>query len=199
MSVDSVSTFFAVGALILLACVVAIWVVRLLATVSSRARRVYESIRLSLEGQGLWLAWAMAAIAMAGSLYYSEVAGFPPCEYCWYQRIAMYPLVLILGIAAVRRDYGIRRYVLPLASVGGFIALYHYAVERFPDIQVGSCSVISCSVAWVWKFDLVSIAFMAFVCFAVIVTVLVLDRGPAAAPKHDQDIPLFLEPKDPQS
>ena len=118
MSVDTVSTFLAVGALILLACVVAIWVVCLLALVSSRARRVFDSIRLSVDGQGLWLAWAMAAIAMAGSLYYSEVAGFPPCEYCWYQRIAMYPLVVILGIAMVRRDYGIRRYVLPLASIG---------------------------------------------------------------------------------
>ena len=82
------------------------------------ARRVYDSIRLSVEGQGLWLAWAMAAIAMAGSLYYSEVAGFPPCEYCWYQRIAMYPLVVILGIAMVRRDYGIRRYVLPWPASG---------------------------------------------------------------------------------
>jgi disulfide bond formation protein DsbB len=190
MTIDTVSTFLAVGALVLLACVTAVWVVRLVAIVSARGRRLYDSIRLSVEGQGLRLAWLMAVIAMVGSLYYSEVAGFPPCEYCWYQRIAMYPLVVILGIAILRRDTGVRRYVLPLAISGGFISMYHYGVERFPDIQVGECSAqIPCSQVWVWKFDLVSIAFMAFVCFSVIVTVLLLDRGPAVAAGAGPDLP----------
>ena len=182
MTVDTVSTFLSVGALVLLACVVAVWAVRLVALASTRARHLFDSIRLSVEGQGVRLAWVMAAIAMAGSLYYSEVAGFVPCEYCWYQRIAMYPLVVILGLAILRRDHGIRRYALPLAVIGGMISMYHYGVERFPDIQIGECSAqIPCSLVWVWKFDLVSIAFMAFVCFAVIVTVLLLDRGPSKA------------------
>jgi len=190
MTIDTVSTFLAVGALVLLACVTAVWVVRLVAIVSTRGRRLYDSIRLSVEGQGLRLAWLMAVIAMVGSLYYSEVAGFPPCEYCWYQRIAMYPLVVILGIAIARRDTGVRRYVLSLAIPGGFISMYHYGVERFPDIQVGECSAqIPCSQVWVWKFDLVSIAFMAFVCFSVIVTVLLLDRGPTVADTARPDLP----------
>ena len=190
MTIDTVSTFLAVGALVLLACVTAVWVVRLVAIVSTRGRRLYDSIRLSVQGQGLRLAWFIAVIAMAGSLYYSEVAGFPPCEYCWYQRIAMYPLVVILGIAILRRDTGVRRYVLPLAIPGGLISMYHYGVERFPDLQVGECSAqIPCSQVWVWKFDLVSIAFMAFVCFSVIVTVLLLDRGPAVADSAGPDLP----------
>ena len=190
MTIDTVSTFLAVGALVLLACVTAVWVIRLVAIVSARGRRLYDSIRLSVEGQGLRLAWLMAVIAMVGSLYYSEVAGFPPCEYCWYQRIAMYPLVVILGIAIARRDTGVRRYVLSLAIPGGFISMYHYGVERFPAIQVGECSAqIPCSQVWVWKFDLVSIAFMAFVCFSVIVTVLLLDRGPAVADSAGPDLP----------
>jgi disulfide bond formation protein DsbB len=182
MSINTVSTFLSVGALVLLACVIAVWAVRLAAIPSTRARRLHDSIRLSVAGQGIRLAWLMAAIAMAGSLYYSEVAGFPPCEYCWYQRIAMYPLVVILGVAILRKDAGVRRYALPLAVPGSLIALYHYGVERFPDLQVGECSAqIPCSQVWVWKFDLVSIAFMAFVCFSVIVTLLLLDRSPAAA------------------
>ncbi|HLE39248.1 MAG TPA: disulfide bond formation protein B [Acidimicrobiia bacterium] len=197
MSVDTVSTFLAVGALVLLALVTAVWVVRLVALVSTRARRVYDSIRLSVEGEGVRLAWAMAVIAMAGSLYYSEVAGYPPCEYCWYQRIAMYPLVVILGVAMLRRDRGVHRYVLPLAIPGGLISLYHYGVERFPDLQVGECNtLIPCSVVWVWKFDLVSIAFMAFVCFSVIVTVLLLDRGPAAASAGGDGVDRPLESKE---
>jgi len=183
MSVSTVSTFLAVGALILLACVIAVWTVRLLAVVSPRARRVYDSIRLSLEGRGMLLAWIMALIAMLGSLYYSQIAGFLPCEYCWYQRIAMYPIVVILGIALLKKDRGIRPYVYGLAIPGGLISTYHYLVERFPDLQVGECNLcIPCSVAWFMKFDLVSIAFMAFVCFAVIVTVLALDGKPVSAP-----------------
>lgn len=182
MKVDTVSTFLAVGALLLLACVVAVWVVRLAAIASPRARAVYESIRLSVAGQGMKLAWIMALVAMVGSLYYSEVAGFLPCEYCWYQRIAMYPLVVILGIALLKKDRGIRPYALALAIPGGIVSAYHYTIERFPDLQVGECNLcIPCTVAWFMKFDLVSIAFMAFVCFSVIVTVLVLDR-PAAPP-----------------
>jgi disulfide bond formation protein DsbB len=184
MSVSNVSTFLAVGALILLACVIAVWTVRLLAVVSPGARRVYDSIRLSIEGKGLLLAWLMALIAMVGSLYYSQVAGFLPCEYCWYQRIAMYPIVVILGIALLKKDHGIRPYVYGLAIPGGLISTYHYLVERFPDLQVGECNLcIPCSVAWFMKFDLVSIAFMAFVCFAVIVTVLALDGKPVVAPQ----------------
>src|SRR3989304_345409 len=69
------------------------------------------------------LAGGRAVIARAGSLYYSEVAGSPPCEYCWYQRIAMYPLVVILGVAMLRRDRGGHRYVLPLAIPGRLISL----------------------------------------------------------------------------
>lgn len=184
MSVSTISTFLAVGALILLACVIAVWTVRLLAIVSPRARRVYDSIRLSIEGRGMLLAWLMALIAMVGSLYYSQVAGFLPCEYCWYQRIAMYPIVLLLGIALLKKDRGIRPYVYGLAIPGGLISTYHYLVERFPDLQVGECNLcIPCSVAWFMKFDLVSIAFMAFVCFAVIVTVLALDGRPLSAPQ----------------
>ena len=195
MSVSTVSTFLAVGALILLACVIAVWTVRLLAVVSPRARRVYDSIRLSLEGRGMLLAWIMALIAMLGSLYYSQIAGFLPCEYCWYQRIAMYPIVVILGIALLKKDRGIRPYVYGLAIPGGLISTYHYLVERFPDLQVGECNLcIPCSVAWFMKFDLVSIAFMAFVCFAVIVTVLALDGKPVSAPPpapppHEQKAP----------
>lgn len=193
MSVDAVSTFLAVGALLLLACVVAVWVVRAMAIGSRRARRVFDSVTVSLEGQGLRLAWFMALVAMLGSLYYSEIAGYIPCEYCWYQRIAMYPLVVIIGLAILARDERVRRYVFGLAIPGGIISAYHYMIQRFPDLEVGECStIVPCSSAWVWKFDLVSIPFMAFVSFAVIVTVLVLDRPrPVHVDDDDEDPGLY--------
>lgn len=193
MSVEFVNTFLAVGALLLLSCVVAVWVVRVVAVGSRRARRVFDSVTVSLEGQGLRLAWFMALIAMLGSLYYSEIAGYIPCEYCWYQRIAMYPLVVIIGLAILARDERVRRYVFGLAIPGGLISAYHYLIQRFPDLEVGECStIVPCTSAWVWKFDLVSIPFMAFVCFSVIVTVLVLDRPrPVHIDDDDEDTGLF--------
>ena len=78
---------------------------------------------------------------MGGSLYYSEVAHYTPCALCWYQRIAMYPLVLLLGIAAFRRDIGIRLYAIPLAAIGAVISAYHYLLEWGIDVSRGACVV----------------------------------------------------------
>src|SRR5690348_8318165 len=73
----------------------------------------------------LYVAWIQAIAATLGSLYFSEIAKFPPCVLCWYQRICMYPLVVILGVALLKRDKWVHWYVLPLATVGWLIGLYH--------------------------------------------------------------------------
>ncbi|MHB8893193.1 MAG: disulfide bond formation protein B, partial [Candidatus Limnocylindrales bacterium] len=72
-----------------------------------------------------YIAWAQALVATSGSLFLSEVLGYPPCVLCWYQRIAMYPLVAIIAVAILRRDARLHLYVLPLSLVGLAIALYH--------------------------------------------------------------------------
>jgi disulfide bond formation protein DsbB len=182
MSVNAVSTFFAVGAIALGLGVVVVGFLWLAARVSDGGAAALARVAGSLQGYGLWLAWLMAVVATLGSLYYSEVAGFTPCEYCWYQRIAMYPLAIIFGIAVIRRDRGIRIYAIPLALVGGAISTYHYTIQHFPSLATGSCDVFApCSAAYVWKFDFVSIPFMALVSFATIVTVLALDGRSALA------------------
>ena len=71
----------------------------------------------------LYLAWLVALIATLGSLYFSEIRGYIPCVLCWFQRICMYPLVLVLGLAAFRGDLGGRSYARPLAVIGWCIAL----------------------------------------------------------------------------
>ena len=71
----------------------------------------------------LYLAWVVALFATLGSLYFSEVRGFVPCVLCWFQRIMMYPLVVVLGVAAFRGDLGGRGYALPLAVIGWVVAL----------------------------------------------------------------------------
>lgn len=128
----------------------------------------------------LWLAWLVAAVSMAGSLYFSETAKFVPCKLCWFQRIAMYPLALVLLIAAVRRDESIKRYAVPLASVGGLISIYHYTIEWHPSLSSGSCDITApCTVPWFREFGFVSLALMALCGFAAIVSLLTL--GPPTA------------------
>jgi disulfide bond formation protein DsbB len=127
---------------------------------------------------GLWdrvgevavpMAFAVGLTATLGSLYYSEVADFPPCELCWYQRIAMYPLPVLLAVAWRRGDSMVRRYVMPLALIGAAISIYHYQLERFPDQGGFSCAVDNpCTLVWVWMFRYISIPFMALSAFALI-------------------------------
>ena len=177
MDVNTVSTFIAVGAIALGLGVIATGLLWVAGRVSDGAAAALGRLSASVRGYGLWIAWAMAVTATLGSLYYSEIAGFTPCDYCWYQRIAMYPLAIILGIAAFKRDHAVRRYVLPLAIVGGAISTYHYTIQHFPAFDVGTCNLFApCSVPWVWTFDFVSIPLMALVSFGVIVTALALDR-----------------------
>lgn len=187
MSVDTVSTFLATGTILLgagLITVIVIWVASL---VSDRAGALLDAISASFEGLGLGLAWLLAAGATVGSLYYSEVAHIPACDLCWYQRIAMFPLVVILGVAVFRRDARARVYAIPLAVIGAGLAAYHHLIQQFPELEVGACSVdVPCTTAYVWKFNFVSLPLMGLVTFGAIVAVLLLDRsGRAVTPAKD--------------
>jgi disulfide bond formation protein DsbB len=123
----------------------------------------------------LWLAWLVAAVATVGSLYFSERAHFTPCRLCWYQRIAMYPLAVILLVAAVRRDHGVRWYAVPVAVVGMAISTYHYLIEWHPEWEATSCDITApCSVPWFREFGFVSLSFMALCGFAAIIALLMI-------------------------
>ena len=94
-----------------------------------------------------YIAWATALIGMAGSLFFSEVMDLPPCVLCWYQRIAMYPLVLIIGIGIATRDTRWKIYALPLALIGLAVSIYqnllYYGVipeNLSPCMQGVSCA-----------------------------------------------------------
>ena len=141
------------------------------------ARSAFATVRATIGPSALALAWVVAATATAGSLYFSEVAGFPPCDLCWYQRTAMYPLVVILGVAAWRRHHGVRVEVIPLALAGAAISAYHYQLERFPSQESLSCSFgVPCTTVWVWRFHYISIPFMALSVFLAIGVLLALGR-----------------------
>ena len=131
-----------------------------------------------LRGSTLWLASAVAIAATLGSLYLSESVGLIPCKLCWYQRIAMYPLAVILPIAAFRKDSGVRLYAAVLAIIGAAIAGYHRFIQSYPQFDTGSCSAIgpSCSSPLVMEFGFVTIPYMALSGFLLILALLWANR-----------------------
>lgn len=122
--------------------------------------------------------FGIAAVATAGSLTFSEVYHFTPCELCWVQRIAMYPLAVILGIAAVRRDLDVRRYAMPLAVGGALVSTWHVLVQRIPAMAgTTSCDATApCTGIWVEALGVLTIPTMAGVGFLAITALLATAR-----------------------
>ena len=124
----------------------------------------------------LYLAWAIALGATLGALFIGEVLGQVPCHLCWYQRIAMFPLALILGLAALSGDFGIRRYALPLALIGGAVAAYHSGLflgiipePIVPCSQTGpSCTDVNMTILGL------PLPVLSLLCFAAISLLLIL-------------------------
>ncbi|MCM3728318.1 disulfide oxidoreductase [Neobacillus cucumis] len=127
----------------------------------------------------LLLAWLAAIIAALGSLYFSEVMHYIPCMLCWYQRIFMYPLTIILGIAFYRNDQGIYRYVLPLSIIGMLISAYHTLLQKLPYLQqFEMCTTgVPCSKDYINWLGFITIPLLAFIAFTIItVSLLILAR-----------------------
>ncbi|ETI67529.1 disulfide oxidoreductase [Neobacillus vireti] len=124
----------------------------------------------------LLLSWIAAILATLGSLYFSEVKHFIPCTLCWYQRIFMYPLVIILGIAVYRNDKGIYSYVLPLSIIGMLISGYHTLLQKIPYIQqFEMCtSGVPCSKDYINWLGFITIPLLAFIAFTIITVSLVI-------------------------
>ena len=178
IGVETVAVFYSILALVANAAVVAVVVL------VAAGRR--ERLRDGLGGSVLPAAFVVATLATLGSLYFSEVAHFEPCRLCWYQRIAMYPLVIILGIAAWRGDARVRRYVVPLAAIGALIAAYHYALEWLPWLDSGVCSASTpCTLVWFREFGFVSLPYLALSAFLFILALVALAPVPASDDRED--------------
>jgi len=162
MDSNTVATGFAIG-------LFAGWVGIALAMMQGSTRR-------RLANSAVIFSALVAVGATAGSLYLSEVAGFVPCELCWFQRIAMYPLALVFSIAAVRRDNSIFVYALPLAVAGLAIALYHVQLQAFPD-QASFCELDNpCSDSPLKVLGFLTIPQMSALAFGLIVATGLIQR-----------------------
>ncbi|HKS26529.1 MAG TPA: disulfide oxidoreductase [Pyrinomonadaceae bacterium] len=115
----------------------------------------------------LYPAWVIALVATAGSLFFSEVMELPPCVLCWYQRIAMYPLIVILAVGIITRDQKVSRYALPLCLTGLIISIYHnllyYGV--IPESIIPCTAGVSCTSRQIEWLGFITIPLMALVAF----------------------------------
>ena len=130
-----------------------------------------------LQQYGAYLAFVTALTAMLGSLYYSEMAGFVPCTLCWYQRILMYPLMLITLVGIIKQDEYLPSYVLPLSIIGSGVSTYHYLIQLGIIAHSATCSVgIPCNVRYVNYFGFISIPLMALTAFILITLILMATK-----------------------
>lgn len=126
----------------------------------------------------LMIAWVQAVVAMGGSLYFSEVLKYPPCVLCWWQRIAIYPMVLILAVGIIRKYRNVFDFAMPLLVVGWFISLFHNLLyyKIIPD-TLAPCSLgVSCTTRFIEWFGFITIPFLAFTALTVMIVMLIADR-----------------------
>jgi disulfide bond formation protein DsbB len=119
----------------------------------------------------IYAAWVMALVATVGSLFFSEVMQLPPCVLCWYQRIAMYPLVVIIGVGILTGDRRVKNYALPVCLAGLAVAVYHNLLYYglIPESITPCTQGISCTsrqIEWLGFITIPLLSLTAFVATA---------------------------------
>jgi len=145
--------------------------------VAARRSGAWARWRDMIHLNGLRLAALIAVVTLVGSLFYSEVANFKPCLLCWYQRIGLYPLAIILPIAAFREDWDIRVYVMPINVLAALVSLWHVLEERWPTTFASAVECdpsVPCSVPWFKSFGFMTLAWMALTASVTIFTLLLV-------------------------
>ena len=118
-------------------------------------------------------AFVVSLLAVLGPLFYSNIIGFEPCLLCWWQRIFMFPHVVILGVGLIRRDRMAAWHTLALSIIGGLISLYHYLLQfGHTGGLEAECSIVgqstTCSDFWVNEFGYITIPLMALTSFVLV-------------------------------
>lgn len=123
----------------------------------------------------IFSAWLIALIASLGSLFFSEVMLFPPCVFCWYQRICMYPLVFIFLAGLFPLDRNVVKYSLPLAGIGWLISIYHNLLSFgiIPESAAPCVQGVSCATVYIKWLGFITIPILSFTAFSMIIALLI--------------------------
>lgn len=122
----------------------------------------------------IFFCWIISTLATLGSLFFSEVMEFPPCVLCWYQRIAMYPLVILFLVGLFQKANSTYIFTLPLAVIGWVIAIYHNLLhyEIVPESASPCLEGLSCSTVYINWLGFITIPILSFIAFSLILTLL---------------------------
>lgn len=206
-STELAITFFTSLAVLANLAVLTVGLLAVVATVSARrggdavVAGPWTMLRAELTpANAVGVAWLVAAVAMAGSLYFSEGAGFVPCRLCWVQRGFMYPLVLVLaatGWAVVTSHDGLyrwlRRLALAMAAAGAVVASYHVLIERYPSLEsTTSCDPSNpCSLIWFERLGFITLPYMSLSAFVLIFTLMLTAGNRSQGSKRPTREPTF--------
>lgn len=124
----------------------------------------------------IFICWLLAAISTLGSLFFSEVMRFPPCILCWYQRISMYPLVVIFLMGLFPFDSKVVRFSFPLVFIGWVIAVYHNLLyyNILPESAAPCVLGISCTTVQIQWLGFITIPFLALTSFTLLLILLTI-------------------------
>ncbi|HEX3099681.1 MAG TPA: disulfide oxidoreductase [Patescibacteria group bacterium] len=138
-----------------------------------------------IQDNALYFAFAVALVAMLGSLYFSQIAHFPPCVLCWYQRITTYPLVAIIGFAIYKKSKDILLPAFVLVSIGWVIGLYHNLLyyKILPEAAAPCIAGVSCTTKFIQWFGFVTIPLLALSASTLILILLIIHWKAAKGPQ----------------
>ena len=130
---------------------------------------------------GLWIGLILAFVASALTLIYSEVFGIPPCPLCWWQRIFMYPQIVLFALALYLRERTVALYSIVLSILGAGVALYHHALQIAPPgtLPCPAEGEVSCSQVFLFELGYITYPLMALTAFAFLIVVMLIVRSDA--------------------
>lgn len=140
-------------------------------------RKAHDIIIQFFARNAIFFSFIILLTAMVGSLVYSGLIGYAPCDLCWYQRIFSYPSVFMLGMGMVRREHKAVDYVIMLSIIGSIISLYHNYIslggESFLPCPANG---VSCTKLYVYEFGYISIPMMMLTAFALTIFLLIIQK-----------------------
>jgi len=133
---------------------------------TSAINSIRGSLPSLLSDIGIAGAFLVAISALLGSLFFSEVLKWLPCDLCWYQRVFMYPQVVLLGIALYKNDTGVKKYCVALSIIGIAIAIYHFFLQMYPTTLPCTAGAVSCAIKYYVIHPFITIPFMSMTAYA---------------------------------
>ena len=135
-----------------------------------------DKVKTNINEYGTYYVWAVAWASIFGSLYFSEIKNYVPCELCWWQRLLIYPLAIFATVAIFRKEFkSFLYYAIPFGVIGSIVSLYHsllqWGVIEHNVLDCSEGAAVSCSNPEIMVFGFITIPFLAFLSFASITVV----------------------------